>query len=107
MDGVIVRGRIIQDPSIQVRIAQERTSNQTKDKLALIQPLRFVRISANGLLAKMFKHLHSPAWPKNDSLEYEGRGQCFILVQLPRQVKKKKKKPLTATIQRSSSLPRS
>lgn len=62
MDGVIVRGCIIQDPSMQVRIAQEMTSNQTKDKLALIQPLRLVRISINGLLAKISKRLHLPTW---------------------------------------------
>lgn len=61
MDGAIVRGRIIQDPSMRVRIIQEITSNQIKDKLALIQPLQFAQISVNGLLAKMFKHLHSPA----------------------------------------------
>lgn len=88
MDGVIVLGRITQDPSMQVRVAQEITSNQTKDKFALIQPLRFVRISVNGLLVKMFKHIHSTAWSKKRFPEYEGRGQCFILVQLLRQVKK-------------------
>lgn len=104
MDGVIVRGRIIQDPIVcKLKMQQEITSNQTKDKLALIQPLRLVRISVNGLLAKMIKRLHFPTGSKKYSLEYEDRGMFHTCSAPPPGAKNR----LTATIQHSSSLARS
>jgi hypothetical protein len=47
MDGVIVHGRSIPDPSMQVRNGNE-ASDQIKDRLALVQLLQSVQVSRHS-----------------------------------------------------------